>query len=457
MSYCSRPHAGFDSWARLQMSAPHFLVSSRNPLRCRLAFGAALLVFVAITAWLVLGHHLPELARLGIPIMEPRFADARSISGASASLALGLDPLVDNPGDHLGRPMNYPRTWLLLAHLGLGPQHTDWLALAFFLVFCLGLLTLLPLVRTPWTVVLLGVGLFSPVVWLGVERANNDLPVFSLVAIGAWLVTRHPRWAIGCLWSACVLKLFPIFALPGHCTSGPRRTLRLAGLTVVLFALWLWWTRADLALIRASTYHWNRIGYGIDQITTSLAGRGLPALPLLLASIGMLLAAVLLGLRWRARRWLGSAPSPAALAAFRCGAGVHVGTFCLGSNFDYRLVFLLLTLPQLAHWTQYGSVHSRRWSWSLVVVTLALLWSMTWRSWLEPWFGEGPGLILDEVCSWWLVLGLSVTLVLTLPDSMVPPTWRGQPALDADAEIAALPLPPAVAAVGPGRRRETGA
>ncbi len=439
------------------MSAPRPASSDRHAVRCRITFGAALFVFAVVAAWLVVGHHLPELARLGIPIMEPRFADARTISGASVSLAQGFDPLVHNPGDHLGRPMNYPRTWLLLAHLGLGPQHTDWLALAFEFVFGLGLLTLLPLARTPRTVALLIAALFSPVVWLGVERANNDLPVFGLVAIGAWLVTRHPRWAAGCLLSAGLLKLFPIFALPGHLVSGPRRTLRLAGVTAALFAVWVWWTRADLPLIRAGTYHWNRISYGIDQITTSLAGRGLPALPLLLASIGVLVAAVLSGLRRRARMRLASTPSPAALAAFRCGAGVHIGSFCLGSNFDYRLVFLLLTLPQLVHWTQHGTRRSRRWAGSLLVVTMVLLWSMTWRSWLVPWCGEGPGLIVDELCSWWLVLGLAVALVLALPDSLVPRSWRGQLALDGEAVVTAWPPSPAFAAAGAGRRRDTGA
>jgi hypothetical protein len=439
------------------MSAPRPASSARHAVRCRITFGAALFVFAAVAAWLVVGRHLPELARLGIPIMEPRFADARAISGASVSLAQGFDPLVHNPGDHMGRPMNYPRTWLLLAHLGLGPQHTDWLALAFAGVFGLGLLTLLPLAGTRRTVALLVAALFSPVVWLGIERANNDLPVFGLVAIGAWLVTRHPRWAAGCLLSAGLLKLFPIFALPGHLVSGPRRTLRLAGVTAALFALWVWWTRADLALIRAGTYHWNRIGYGIDQIATSLAGRGLPELPLLIASIGVLAAAVISGLRWRARLRLASTPAPAALAAFRCGAGVHIGTFCLGSNFDYRLVFLLLTLPQLGHWTERGTRRSRGWVWSLLTAALLLLWSMTWRSWLVPWCGEGPGLIVDELCSWWLVLGLAVALVLALPDSLVPRSWRGQRALDAEAVVKTWPPLPAFVGSDAGRRRDTGA
>lgn len=35
------------------------------------------------------------------------------------------------------------------------------------------------------------------------------------------------------------------------------------------------------------------------------------------------------------------------LLAFRIGAGLFVGTFALGNNWDYRLVVLILTIPQL--------------------------------------------------------------------------------------------------------------
>ncbi len=40
------------------------------------------------------------------------------------------------------------------------------------------------------------------------------------------------------------------------------------------------------------------------------------------------------------------------LDAFWAGAGVYVATFCLFHSFDYRLVFLLLTIPQLLRWAR---------------------------------------------------------------------------------------------------------
>src|SRR5207302_822458 len=39
---------------------------------------------------------------------------------------------------------------------------------------------------------------------------------------------------------------------------------------------------------------------------------------------------------------------------FVAGSAIYVGTFALAQNFDYRLVFLLLTIPQLFRWTRTG-------------------------------------------------------------------------------------------------------
>jgi hypothetical protein len=386
----------------------------------RAIFGLALVTFVVAIGWLVFGGHLLSLGKLGIPTMEPCFIDARTIAGAKLTLAQGLDPLVTNPGDVMGRPMNYPRLWLVLAHLGLGPEQARWLALAFVLAFGAGLL------------VLLAVGLFSPAVWLGIERANSDLLMFGLLALAAWLIARRPWWAGVCVVLAGTLKLFPIFALIGLCTSGPRRTLRIAAAAAAAFGVYLWWICADLPWIRAGTYHWNRIGYGIDQLATALAKTGWSYTPLLLGAVAVLVLALLASCGLRARAQLGAASSPHALAAFRIGAGVYVGSFCLGSNFDYRLASLLLTVPQLTTWAAATRGPVRAALVMLLVTLASLMWGMTWRLWLNRRLGdEAAGLLLDEALSWGLVLGLLAGLVISMPDSLLPAGWRGRRFLDA--------------------------
>jgi hypothetical protein len=414
---------------------------------------AALAVFAAGVGWLVLGHHFGALESLGVPTMQPRFADARAISGASVALSQGLDPLVANPGDPLGRPMNYPRAWLALAWLGLAPEHTPWLALAFLAVFFAGLCALVPLATTRASAWCLALGALSPAVWIGVERANNDLPMFGLVALAALAVARLPWLAGSLIAAAATLKLFPIFAVAGLAGAGPRRATRLGLGLALAFVVYVIATRADLATIRANTAHWDRIGYGVTQLPHLLASaHGWPESTLLAVGTALLTAVVAASLWLRTQARLGG--SPAQLAAFRCGAAIHVGTFCTGSHFDYRLSFLLLAVPQIATWLAAVRGATRAVFAVLLAAILAAMWSMTWMHWLRAGAGaESAAMLGDEAIGWILVTLLILAGALTLPDAVLPRRWRNARWLAAPPEPAAVHDLPA-AAPGDVRRRQ---
>jgi hypothetical protein len=386
--------------------------------------------FVLAVGWLVSQHELPRLAMLGVPTMEPRFVDARAISGASFTLSQGLDPLVINPGDPLGRPMNYPRTWLFVAWLGVGPEHTPGLVAAFLVVFGIGLLSLVPTATKRATAFLVVLGLFSPAVWLAIERGNSDLPMFGLVAVAAWLVPRCGLLASVTIVVAAALKLFPIFAVVGLCSGGMRQAARTALPVVIVFASFLWFARADLALIAAHTAHWHRIEYGFDQLPFALSTHlGWALLPLKIGAVGMLLLTLVASTAARRHRQLATALT-AELAAFRMGAAIYLGTFCAGSNFDYRLMFLLLTLPQLSAWTAQARGSARPVAVALLALVVLLLWGMTWQMALrELLAGEEVAILLDESISWAVALCLLGALVLSTHDELLPRSWRGRPLL----------------------------
>ena len=75
------------------------------------------------------------------------------------------------------------------------------------------------------------------------------------------------------------------------------------------------------------------------------------------------------------------------LDLFWAGACVYVGSYAVFLSFDYRLIFLLLTVPQLLRWTRarYGTAY---------VTVAALLVAM----WLDVWT-RMPG--LGRVLTWW--------------------------------------------------------
>ena len=87
--------------------------------------GVALLMLLL---FLLLGYE--QTWRLwNILVMSPPFADLRVITHGADSIARGLDPLVSNPGDPWGRPLNYPRIWQSLYSVGINKSHTIALGL----------------------------------------------------------------------------------------------------------------------------------------------------------------------------------------------------------------------------------------------------------------------------------------------------------------------------------------
>jgi hypothetical protein len=96
------------------------------------------------------------------------------------------------------------------------------------------------------------------------------------------------------------------------------------------------------------------------------------------------------------------------LVAFRMGALIYVGTFVIGNSFDYRLVFLLLTLPLLLRWPATPRAVGNRVNLPLVTVAvvIAALWIGTLSEELR---------LADELVSWTLAGLLLVLLVRTTP------------------------------------------
>jgi hypothetical protein len=92
--------------------------------------------------------------------------------------------------------------------------------------------------------------------------------------------------------------------------------------------------------------------------------------------------------------------------AFRIGSSIYIGTFFIGNNWDYRLIFLLFTIPQILLWIKTKSRISP-------ISALALIGII-----LSTWLSRIGDLIyhLDEPINWLLFFFFSYTVILTLPN-----------------------------------------
>jgi hypothetical protein len=366
--------------------------------------------------------------QLGVPTASPSFLDTRVIVSGWECTRDGLDVLVENPCDPWQRPMNYPRIWMAVASLGLGEGSAVPLGVATGVAFLLAAFVLVGRLSFGETVLYAAV-LLSPAVMFGVERGNNDLIVFALVVIAVAVFRRHGvvgRAACsGLLLVAAVLKLYPAFAFSVLLRQSPRRAALALVLTLVPFALYVAATFDDLRLISRATPRPVSLAYGAGVLADGAGERsgGLPVARFLSGEPGrtavyLIALAVALGLAlWLAGRLRPIATAPTAdrsLDAFWAGASIYVGTFAvLGNNWDYRLLFLLLVIPQMLRWIKDVGPFSTVSAWGLVAIVGTL--------WLSVWLPRLPvSLPLDEALNWFLFVYLAAGLVLTLPRWLAP-------------------------------------
>jgi hypothetical protein len=360
-----------------------------------------------------------------IPTMTPHFADLRTITGLSFTLLQGLNPMLNNPGDPWQRPFNYPPIWKVLVWIGVRPQHTTLIGILFIGLFFIGLC--LPFAELPWAeTFFLMLGVLSPAVLLGIERANTDLLIFFLVSIAAWLLGRSTAWATLAFQMAIFLKLYPLFSLVALTRLSKRVCLSIAGLILAISTLYFLINFREILLAFQATPKSHNLSYGISVLPQRLerspfAPFAKPALYLTsVTAIAITLGGIFFGKRCDLSQ---NSPKAYYLDAFRAGSAIYIGTFFLGSNFDYRLMFLLLTIPQLVFWWQDHNAWVRRIAKISAIALYLSLWHRLILRGVErllpanfpPAYSRALAFFPDELANWVLFGSLVVLLAASLP------------------------------------------
>lgn len=188
--------------------------------------------------------------------------------------------------------------------------------------------------------------IFTPACLLAVERGNNDLLVFVLVTL--FILLGNLRGLIsGAL--AIALKIYPIVLIPlafAIRNRAPAWAFTLAGAGV------LWANLGDLSAIQSGNTANGDLAYG-TTVAATLAYRNLgpsyfywdTVLYPLTVAVSLLFTQ---WLRFYERLDVLRGKDPVAVDLFFAGSTVFFFTFVLSSNWDYRLVYLLLLLPGLS-------------------------------------------------------------------------------------------------------------
>jgi hypothetical protein len=221
---------------------------------------------------------------------------------------------------------------------------------------------------------------------------------------------------------AATAKLYPVFALPAFVATRSRVAARTAVVCAAAFGVYCAVNLRDIAHVAAIAPQGELFSYGARILPAHLyhqfgadrwAG---PPLVKQLAALVLVGGVTIVMAAWVQRRQtLRDRPpmdSTASLMALHMGALVYLGTFATVNSFDYRLVFLLLPLPQLCAWAR---MPTHRLS-SLAALTLAAIVVQLWIGSLSEWLH-----LWDELASWAVAGLLASLLVATLP----PPRLLG--------------------------------
>jgi hypothetical protein len=238
---------------------------------------------------------------------------------------------------------------------------------------------------------------------------------------------------------AVVLKLYPLFCVATSIRLNRRAlsfSIAIAALTVVyliLISKYIFLIRLNAPTTFILSYGYKVPFLGLDFLRseTGLSPIGLTDtwLPTSLAMLTLILAAATAILVFRCAGLPCSIADSAAGTSVFFGAGIYCGTFLLGSNFIYRLMFLLLCLPQLQDWIsgappcgRLTAIVARQ----LVMFIMAALWLNGSAN------GHSTFTLVPQLIDWLIFFALAAVLLTNSlqsarparnrPVTVVPPT-----------------------------------
>ena len=358
-----------------------------------------------------------------IPACPPSFLDARQIGIAAESYAQGYDPLTENLYSSKGRyqGLNYPRIWQILFATGVNQSHTNMLGSIFAILFFVG-------VGIFWfsrkfdnlTYFILSIAILSPPVILAIERGNIELVIFFVLAAALIIYYYSSMTGFLLFIFASILKLYPVFAFAVLLKEQKKKFLVLFILACIICTGYVLVTLDDLKQIYLIQPPNAKSSYGLNVFWMGLTHPRLLNLQLsdnvittfkVLSYIALILiftGALIFSLRTNSNTF----KQGEHLDAFRLGVGIYTGCFLIGTNYDYRLIFLIFTIPQLVAWLRNKEKGT---SFVPLITLLAIVFSL-WSFFITRYLGQKLTFLLEEFANWIIFAGMLYLFLASVPD-----------------------------------------
>jgi hypothetical protein len=410
------------------------------------AVGAALAVFLGMS-WLYASgdKELYEniLRLFGIIPFRFPFVDISGSLAAWECARQGVDVIVDDPCDVLGRGYTYSPLWMAAAGIPLGVGDTMAVGWTLDIVFLISLY-LLPPPQRPLELVLVVAATLSTMVVFALERANPDILLFLLVlAAGLFSEGRLPMRLLGYFLAlmAASVKYYPVMVLVVVFQERVSVFCLVGFVVVGLLATFCVGYHTEIARGLPNIAHgpYNTDLFSAQNLPFLLGEAAASATSPLVGGItaGGLYAILVGACITILRRLLRFADLRAALAVLPylervllvMGSAVIAGCFFAGQSIGYRGIFLLLVMPGLLAMSRPAATGLRSLALGTAIVIVLLTWGEHLRLALhqalelsgisEPWVNEAKiqFWLLRELGWWWAVSVMLAVIADFLRDS----------------------------------------
>ena len=410
----------------MKLSLQHIALPGRL-----LLIGLSVLIWVGIISLFITIGYEETWKIWNIPTEMPAFMDFRLIPGTAETVRMGMDPTISNPGDPIGRLFNYPKVWYLIFYTGVSQNDTIWVVIPLIILFFISVFAFPGELKVLDVLLILCI-IFSPAAMFLYERGNVDLIFFTLCASALLIMDFSAYTSLALVLMGAVFKIYPIFMMSVYLDQGKKRFwyLFLAGSLIFGAYTLLSWNdfRTDWNITQRGfdySYGANVIilhfrhelnVFLLNTFSHGWTDRFLDFGPYIIAII-IFSIAVVLGVRSAVTS---GAHNQRNLAAFRLGASIYIGTFLMGNNWDYRLVFLVFTLPQISEWAQARGERMR----ALAILNFGMMFIACWYlviGLLLNNYGlldvlKDPLFVLDEIAKWGMFMGLTILFFASAPE-----------------------------------------
>ena len=365
------------------------------------------------------------IRKWSIPLSSPGFLDTRLIGVAAESYAQGYDPLLKNPSNTIlanEQQLNYPRIWHLLFLTGMDQSHTNLVGSIIVISFFVGLgLFWFAHEFDDLTYILLTIGVLSSAVMLGIERANIELLLFLIITSALIVNYSSSIKALFIILFASVLKMYPIFGIFYLLKENKNKFWKLFFLGLGVFILYLLITFSDSIKVYETTPKLAGSSFGMNVWWMGLRNnrffniQAIDEIVVLLKAISFIMvilvsaAALFFSLKSGSGNRFNNGKY---LDSFRIGAGIYIGCFIVITNSDHRLLFLILTIPQIASWLRNSEGTLSR----IPLLTLSAMLFSLWSTFIMRFLGRNPTFILEEFSNWIVLAGLLYMFFASSPD-----------------------------------------